>query len=202
MGCHGWVGAPYTQSEPVGEMSGLTCRETTALQRKLETMAQQIGNFGLAAAVFTLAAMAGQFTWHTFYVDGQAWDYKYLTDYLSYVITAITIVVGRPSFLIGSQPALRISHAWSHADLSCVLSAHSTFPIACKSKEKYTTPDRLGRLICTDNGCELEGGAVWCADSGAEAACWSAEATGLICGMLEGRTFSLHGSLVLEALRR
>ncbi len=71
----------------------LTCRETTALQRKLEQMAQQIGNFGLAAAVFTLAAMAGQFTYHTFYVDGQSWDYKYLTEYLSYVITAITIVV-------------------------------------------------------------------------------------------------------------
>ncbi len=70
------------------------CRETTALQRKLEAMAQQIGNFGLAAAVFSLAAMAGQFTWHTFYLDGQAWDYKYLSEYLSYVITAITIVVG------------------------------------------------------------------------------------------------------------
>ena len=72
----------------------LMCRETTALQRKLEAMAQQIGNFGLAAAIFTLAAMAGQFTWHTFFVDGQAWDNKYLTDYLSYVITSITIVVG------------------------------------------------------------------------------------------------------------
>ena len=72
-------------------------RETTALQRKLETMAQQIGNFGLAAAVFSLAAMAGQFTWHTFYVEGQAWDLKYLSEYLSYVITAITIVVGCPA---------------------------------------------------------------------------------------------------------
>ena len=57
-------------------------------------MAQQIGNFGLAAAVFSLAAMAGQFTWQTFYVDGHAWDYKYLSEYLGYVITAITIVVG------------------------------------------------------------------------------------------------------------
>ena len=71
----------------------MACRESTALQRKLEVMAQQIGNFGLAAAVFSLAAMAGQFTWHTFYVEGQAWDYKFLSEYLSYVITAITIVV-------------------------------------------------------------------------------------------------------------
>ena len=60
-------------------------------------MAQQIGNFGLAAAVFSLAAMAGQFTWHTFYVEGQAWDYKFLSEYLSYVITAITIVVSEGS---------------------------------------------------------------------------------------------------------
>ena len=74
------------------------CRESTALQRKLEVMAQQIGNFGLAAAVFSLAAMAGQFTWHTFYVEGQAWDYKFLSEYLSYVITAITIVVSGGSY--------------------------------------------------------------------------------------------------------
>lgn len=57
-------------------------------------MAQQIGNFGLAAAVFSLAAMAGQFTWNTFFVQGQPWDYKYLSDYLRFVITAITILVG------------------------------------------------------------------------------------------------------------
>ena len=75
----------------------MTCRESTALQRKLEVMAQQIGNFGLAAAVFSLAAMAGQFTWHTFYVEGQTWDYKFLSEYLSYVITAITIVVSEGS---------------------------------------------------------------------------------------------------------
>lgn len=56
-------------------------------------MAQQIGNFGLAAAIFSLTAMAGQFTWSTFFVDGQAWDYKYLSEYLRFIITAITILV-------------------------------------------------------------------------------------------------------------
>jgi len=71
----------------------MCCRESTALQRKLEAMAQQIGNFGLAAAIFSLAAMAGQFTWSTFVVDQQPWDYKYLSDYLRFVITAITILV-------------------------------------------------------------------------------------------------------------
>jgi Ca2+ transporting ATPase len=56
-------------------------------------MAQQIGNFGLAAAIFSLAAMAGQFTWNVFLVQGQPWDSKYLADYLHFVITAITILV-------------------------------------------------------------------------------------------------------------
>jgi hypothetical protein len=60
-------------------------------------MAQQIGNFGLAAAVFSLTAMAGQFTWSTFFVDGQSWDYKYLSDYLRFIITAITILVCFPA---------------------------------------------------------------------------------------------------------
>ncbi|BDA45515.1 Plasma membrane calcium-transporting ATPase 1 [Coccomyxa sp. Obi] len=79
-----------TQS-PADAEGGL--RESTALQRKLEVMAQQIGNFGLAAAIFSLAAMAGQFTWSTFFVEGQSWDYKYLTDYLRFIVTAITILV-------------------------------------------------------------------------------------------------------------
>ena len=83
-----------------------TCRESTALQRKLEVMAQQIGNFGLAAAVFSLAAMAGQFTWHTFYVEGQAWDYKFLSEYLSYVITAITIVVSESPYAMHCRNGL------------------------------------------------------------------------------------------------
>ena len=68
-------------------------RETTALQRKLEAMAQQIGNFGLGAALFALAAMAGQFSWATFFVAGRAWDPAFLTAYLKFVITAITILV-------------------------------------------------------------------------------------------------------------
>ncbi|EIE20267.1 calcium-translocating P-type ATPase [Coccomyxa subellipsoidea C-169] len=86
----GRILSSLTQSPP-DEDGGL--RESTALQRKLETMAQQIGNFGLAAAIFSLTAMAGQFTWSTFFVDGQAWDYKYLSEYLRFIITAITILV-------------------------------------------------------------------------------------------------------------
>ena len=78
-----------------GDKAAHTCahRETTALQRKLEAMAQQIGNFGLGAALFSLAAMAGQFSWATFFVAGAAWDPAFLSVYLRFVITAITILV-------------------------------------------------------------------------------------------------------------
>lgn len=69
------------------------CRETTALQRKLEGMSGQIGGFGLAAALLSLAAMSGQFTWAEFVVNGHAWSWDVLPRYLHFIITAITIVV-------------------------------------------------------------------------------------------------------------
>ena len=58
-------------------------------------MAQQIGAFGLAAALLSLAGMAGGFTWQTFGVEGAAWDWGYLPRYLHFVIEAITILVCR-----------------------------------------------------------------------------------------------------------
>ena len=82
-------------------------------------MAQQIGNFGLAAAMFSLAAMAGQFTWHTFYVEGQAWDYKFLSEYLSYVITAITIVVSGGPCAIHCRLGLLLLPPKSCRSLAC-----------------------------------------------------------------------------------
>lgn len=69
------------------------CRETTALQRKLEGMSGQIGGFGLAAALLSLAAMSGQFTWAEFVVGGHPWSWDVLPRYLHFIITAITIVV-------------------------------------------------------------------------------------------------------------
>ncbi len=67
-------------------------RETTPLQTKLEVMAGQIGAFGLAAALFSLIAMAGQFSWAEFAVAGRPWSWDLLPRYLHFVITAITIV--------------------------------------------------------------------------------------------------------------
>ena len=72
-------------------------RETTALQRKLEALAGRISNFGLAAALFALAAMAGQFSWTTFFVQHAPWDPAYLSTYLRFVITAITILARPPA---------------------------------------------------------------------------------------------------------
>ena len=69
------------------------CREETALQRKLDKLAGQIGQLGLAAAAFALLAMAGQFTYSEFIVGNSSWDWEYLSTYLHFLITAITIVV-------------------------------------------------------------------------------------------------------------
>ena len=74
------------------------------LEDKLETLANQIGQFGLAAALITFGAMAGQFTWHTLVQEGRPWDWAMLSTYLKYAITAITILVRTPStFFRGTE---------------------------------------------------------------------------------------------------
>jgi hypothetical protein len=112
-------------------MHACACRETTALQRKLETMAQQIGNFGLAAALFALAAMAGQFSWATFFVQHAAWDPAYLNDYLRFVITAITILARPRNPLVTLPtlccPAARLGglyHSRLHPGTACSAAQH------------------------------------------------------------------------------
>ena len=68
-------------------------RQATALESKLETLAGQIGQWGLLAALVALAAMAFQFTYDTLVVQGQPWQWSFLNSYLKFIITAITIVV-------------------------------------------------------------------------------------------------------------
>ncbi len=63
------------------------------MENKLEVLAGQIGNFGLAAAVLSLGAMAGQYSWDMFIVQGHPWEWGFLNAYLHFLITAITIVV-------------------------------------------------------------------------------------------------------------
>ena len=64
------------------------------MEKKLDRLAGQIGQFGLAAAALSLAAMAGQFSYQHFVEGGERWQWDYATDYLHFLITSITIVVG------------------------------------------------------------------------------------------------------------
>ena len=75
------------------------------LEAKLEKLANQIGQFGLAAAAITFAAMAGQFSWRTLVVEGQSWQWAFLSTYLKFAITAITILVRSRPVLWGPHPA-------------------------------------------------------------------------------------------------
>lgn len=68
-------------------------RETTTLERKLEKLATDIGNLGLAAAGSVLLFQSAQYTWRRFFVEGEAWQWSYLSDYLHFIITAVTVVV-------------------------------------------------------------------------------------------------------------
>lgn len=68
-------------------------RQTTQLQRKLDSMAGRIGQFGLAAALVSLLGMALPFTYATFVVGGAPWSVGYLGDYLHFLIQSITILV-------------------------------------------------------------------------------------------------------------
>ena len=56
-------------------------------------MAAQIGYVGLAAAGLSLAGMAVPFTYNTFFVQQQPWQWDFLTDYLHMLVQAITILV-------------------------------------------------------------------------------------------------------------
>ena len=83
------------------------CRQTTTLERKLEKLAAQIGQYGLGAAIVALGAMSWQYTYDTLVVQGHAWEWSFLSDYLRFIITAITIVVGcdRPGTACMSRKA-------------------------------------------------------------------------------------------------
>lgn len=74
-------------------------REETALEKKLDRLAGQIGQFGLGAGVFSFAAMAGQFTYTHFVAGEEPWQWDYVTDYLHFLITSITILVRALVFL-------------------------------------------------------------------------------------------------------
>ncbi|KAK9802895.1 hypothetical protein WJX73_002795 [Symbiochloris irregularis] len=77
----------------LGGTNGAGLKQSTTLERKLEKLAAQIGQYGLGAAILALGAMSWQYTYDTILVPGRAWDWAFLSDYLKFIITAITIVV-------------------------------------------------------------------------------------------------------------
>ena len=89
---------PFEHDSAAVEMCTIPvmCRETTTLERKLEKLATDIGNLGLAAAGSVLLFQSVQYTWQHFFVGGESWQWSYLSDYLHFIITAVTVVV-RPA---------------------------------------------------------------------------------------------------------
>ena len=63
------------------------------LEAKLESLAGLIGQVGLGAGLVAFFALASQFSWQKFVVEGQSWDWSFAPEYLRFLITAITILV-------------------------------------------------------------------------------------------------------------
>ena len=63
------------------------------MEAKLEELASFIGQLGLGAGLLAFGALASQYSWHKFVVEGQTWDWAFAPDYLRFLITAITILV-------------------------------------------------------------------------------------------------------------
>jgi len=59
----------------------------------LEELASFIGQLGLGAGLLAFGALASQYSWQKFVVEGQSWDWSFAPDYLRFLIIAITILV-------------------------------------------------------------------------------------------------------------
>lgn len=59
----------------------------------MEELASFIGQLGLGAGLLAFGALASQYSWQKFVVEGQTWDWSFAPDYLRFLITAITILV-------------------------------------------------------------------------------------------------------------
>lgn len=82
-------------------------QQTTVLTEKLNRLAADIGQFGLAASLITLFAMSVPFSYQTFVTEHQNWDWKFLEVYLHQIITSITILVPPDSLKLQKCPSGR-----------------------------------------------------------------------------------------------
>lgn len=76
------------------------------LEAKLESLAGLIGQIGLGAGLVAFGALASQFSWQKFVVEGQSWDWSFAPDYLRFLITAITILVCSLTLTLQDAPNL------------------------------------------------------------------------------------------------
>lgn len=65
------------------------------LEAKLESLASLIGQIGLGAGLLAFTALASQFSWQHFVVEGQSWNWSLAPTYLRFLIISITILVSR-----------------------------------------------------------------------------------------------------------
>ena len=79
------------------------------LEAKLEKLASFIGQLGLGAGLLAFGALASQYSWQKFVVEGQSWDWSFAPDYLRFLITSITILVCCLIALLYAYPALSSS---------------------------------------------------------------------------------------------
>ncbi|CAD7699211.1 unnamed protein product [Ostreobium quekettii] len=124
-------------------------RDTTVLTQKLERLAKQIGNFGVLAAGVTLIALVSHFSWDTFVVNAEPWDWEFLETYLHYLTTSITIlVVAVPEGLpLAVTLALAFSVQRMMADNNLVRHLDACETMACATT---VCSDKTGTLTLND----------------------------------------------------
>ena len=96
-----------------GSRQNASLRQTTVLTEKLERLAGDIGRFGLAAALITLVAMSGQFSYRMFFLEHRSWNWEFLEIYLRQLITSITILAFHLSITIFFDWR-RASRSWQY----------------------------------------------------------------------------------------
>lgn len=84
------VGSNSVAGKTLAMMTGKV--QTTPLQAKLEILAEQIGQLGLGAAIFTVVALFIQFLVH-YFGHNLEWEQKYLVEFMHFFVTVCCVVL-------------------------------------------------------------------------------------------------------------
>lgn len=102
------------------------------LESKLESLASLIGQIGLGAGLLAFTALATQFSWQHFAVEGQSWDWSLAPIYLRYLIISITILVSPQCMLWHSHLQKGAGHS-----KDCCNKANISMVLRCRLRQ-YT----------------------------------------------------------------